>query len=241
MNTILNHITIEKITKSMLFHGSEPFANSLEIAKHFKIRHNDLLRKIREFYSFDMLIKSRKITQLKRMYRGQEFPYFELDADAYSFICLSITGKKAEYFKWVFLEAFKKATADAISARVAVEHNRVNNEWLLARSAARDTRKALQDKIKEFSVYAEAERGESYGNHCPLYKHITDAVYSFVGVEAPKANKSRRDVYTGDIIEEIESAEEVVIEFLDEVMKSGGTRKGIKQQVLAHLKQRDAA
>jgi hypothetical protein len=43
MKVLTDTLTIEKITKAMLFHQGEPFATSLQIAKHFSIPHNDLL------------------------------------------------------------------------------------------------------------------------------------------------------------------------------------------------------
>lgn len=235
MKVLLDTLTIEKITKAMLFHQGEPYATSLQIAKHFDIRHDDLLRKIRSFHSFDELIKFRKITELKRHYRGQEFPYFELDADAFSFTCLSITGKKAEAFKWIFIEAFKKATIEAISAKVAIQCNKANEAWIEARHDGKDTRKSLSDKIKDFCNYAEEQRGESYGKNCPYFKIITDAIYNYLGIESPKGGKAPRDTLSGDKIESIERAEAVVIDLLDEIIETNGTRQNLKARIIERL------
>jgi len=239
MNKIkLDSLAIENISKAMLFHSGEPFATSAQIAKYFGIRHDNLISKIRTFHSFNDLIKSLKIKELKRMYRGNEYPYYELDADAFSFICLSITGKKAEAFKWVFIEAFKRATTEAISARVTIQANRTNEAWIEARDHGKNTRKLLTDKIKEFCQYAEQQRGKPY-NMCPYYKHVTDAIYAYIGVSIPKAGQSPRDVYSGDIVEAIEYAELEVIELLDEIMTSKGTRKDIKHHIASRLKKYD--
>jgi Rha family phage regulatory protein len=230
-------LTIEKITKAMLFHGGEPFATSLKISQYFGIRHDDLLRKIRSLHSFDELIKLRKITELKRDYRGQTFPYFELDVDAFMFTCLSTTGKKAEAFKWAFIKAFKQATAEAISARAAIESNKANEAWIEARCDGKDTRKSLSDKIKEFCSYAEEQRGESYGKNCPYFKIITDAIYNHLNIEAPKGGKAPRDTLSGDRVEAIQRAEAVVIDLLDEVMATNGTRKNLKARIVERLNQ----
>jgi phage regulator Rha-like protein len=237
MKVLTDTLTIEKITKAMLFHQGEPFATSLQIAKHFSIPHNDLLKKIRAFHSFDELIKVGKISRLKRHYRGQEFPYFELDADAFSFTCLSITSKKAEAFKWAFIQAFKQATTEAISARVAIECNKANEAWIEARCDGKDTRKSLSDKIKEFCSYAEEQRGESYGKNCPYFKIITDAIYNHLNIEAPKGGKAPRDTLSGDRVEAIQRAEAVVIDLLDEVMATNGTRKNLKARIVERLNQ----
>ncbi len=239
MQTLIkqNNLTIEKITKAMLFHSGEPFATSTHIAKHFGIRHDNLISKIRAFYSFNDLIKSLKIKELKRTYRGNEYPYYELDADAFAFICLSITGKKAEAFKWVFIEAFKKATLEAITAKVSISVNRANEDWIKTREKSKDSRKLLTDKVKEFCSYAEAQRGNPYKNaKCPYYKHVTDAIYSYLDIEAPTGGKAPRNVYSGDIVEDIEAAELEVIELLAEIMDVQGSRSGIKKLIIEHLR-----
>lgn len=215
---------IESITKAMLFHDGQPYAKSNQIAKYFGKPHDDLLKKIRAFHSFEKLKGLGKISERNRTVKGREYPYFELDADAFSFICLSITGKKAEAFKWAFIDAFKKATAEVITARVAKNINYSNEVWIEARNHGKDTRKLLTDKLKEFCRYAEEQRGETY-TRCPFYKHVTDVIYAHVGVTAPKADKTPRDVYSGDIIEAIEDAERTAIQLLDEVMVTGGSRK----------------
>ncbi|GIU00546.1 hypothetical protein TSL6_10520 [Sulfurovum sp. TSL6] len=226
--------TIEHITKAMLFHSGEPFASSIQISKYFEINHKDLLRKIRDFHSFEAMIGGGKLRNQTRVVKGREYPYFELDADAFTFICMSITGKQAEEFKWGFIQAYKVAATEAISARVASQTNRLNQEWLEARDQGKDTRKLLQDKIKEFCQYAELQRGRPY-KVCPYYKLVTDAIYSYIGVVAPKCGKTLRDIYSGDIVEAIESSELEVIELLDEVMATNGSRKGIKPLILERL------
>ena len=122
-------ITIENITKAMLFHSGEPFATSTQIAKYFGVDHKNLLQKIREFHSFDELISQPKIQPRNRTIRGREYPYFELDADAFVFTCMSITGKKAEALKWAFIAAYKKATVEALTARITAEANKNNELW----------------------------------------------------------------------------------------------------------------
>lgn len=229
------HISIEKITKSMLYHHGEPFATSTQIAKYFGIKHKNVLQKIKSFHSFNELVSRLKIQPRKRTIRGKEYPYFELDADAFAFSCLSITGKKAEAFKWVFIEAFKKSTLDATTAKVSISANKANNKWIAAREHGKDTRKLLTDKIREFCIYAENQRGTTYGGFCPYYKIVTDAIDSFVGVDSAKSGKTPRDVYSGERVEAIEIAELKVIELLEEVMDSGGSRKGIKPLIIDRL------
>ena len=123
---------------------------------------------------------------------------------------------------------------EKISTRAAIQANKKNQKWLEARDHGKDTRKLLTDKIKEFCQYAEQQRGRPY-KMCPYYKHVTDAIYAYIGVSIPKAGQSPRDVYSGDIVEAIETAELVVIDLLDEVMDLNLSRKGIKTLISGRL------
>lgn len=123
---------------------------------------------------------------------------------------------------------------EKISTRVAIQTNKSNEQWLDARDHGKDARKLLTDKIKKFCQYAEQQRGEPY-KQCPYYKHVTDAIYAHIGVSIPQVGQSPRDVYSGDIVEAIESAELEVMELLDEVMATNGSRKGIKLLILERL------
>lgn len=238
MKELNDNLTIEKITKGMMFHGGEPYATSLDIAKHFGIEHNDLLKKIRAFHSFDSLILLGKISQRKRFSRGREYPFFELDADAFVFTCLSITGKKAETLKWAFIQAFKQAARSAISAIIAIQCNKANDLWIEARNNGKSTRKMLSEKIKEFCMYAEQQRGRPYGKDCPYFKIITDAIYDHLGIETQIGGKAPRDTLAGDRLEAIQNSETLVINFLKEIIATNGTRKKLKTRIIERLNQR---
>lgn len=115
-----------------------------------------------------------------------------------------------------------------------IQANKANKEWVETRDNGKNSRKLLTDKIKEFCEYAELQRGEPY-KICPYYKHITDAIYAYIGVKVSKDDRTSRDVYSGDIVEDIETAELKVITILDEVMESEGSRKGIKNLITNRL------
>ena len=119
-----------------------------------------------------------------------------------------------------------------------IEANYENQEWLETRDHGKNIRKLLQEKIKKFCQYAEQQRDSPYKS-CPYYKHVTDAIYTFVGIKAPKGGKTPRDVYSGDIVEAIESAELEVIKLLDELIEAGKSRKGIKQHIANRLRQNE--
>ncbi len=205
--TATNDLTIGKITKAMLFHSGEPFATSTQIAKYFGVDHKNLLQKIRSFHSYDELISRLKIQPRNRTIRGKEYPFYEVDADAFSFICLSITGKKAEAFKLVFIEAFKKATAEAITVRVTAQANLANENFFALRQETKKGHRSYTDAVKILCEYAEQEKGSSYGRRCPYFKLMQGLVYKALSIKVSKSHKPARDSFSPEMLEAIEETE----------------------------------
>jgi phage regulator Rha-like protein len=209
--------TMATLIKAMIFHSSEPYITSTQIAKYFGIRHDNLLTKIRDFDRFDELVSFLKIKERKRVVNGREYPYFELDADAYAFTCLSINGKKAEDFKWAILQALKSATIEAIRHKTMAETNRLNEDWSKNRLKSKDTRALFVDKVKEFCEYAQAQRGYKY-DKCPYFIKLTSLVYKSLGLKPPRSHQPRRDIFTSQELEDIENLESRLIELIDDLM-----------------------
>lgn len=241
-NTLLtpNTLTIEQITKAMIFHSSEPFATSTQIAKYFGIRHDNLLQKIRAFDSYVELNKSLKIKELKRTYRGQEYPYLELDADAFAFTCLSITGKKAEAFKWVFIKAFKLMAVEALTAKIKAEVHKADQLWNEVRTHGKIVHRGYTDAIKEFCAYAEEQRGNPYsidknGNAtnklCPYYIHFQKVAYQKADINFRKGILPKRNSLGDTELERLEVIESDIAKMVLELIDSGLHYKKIFQAV----------
>ena len=202
-----NQLEIKNIVQAMVFHNNEPYATSTQIAKYFGIDHKNILQKIRSFHSYDELISRLKIQPRKRIIRGKEYPYFELDADAFTFTCLSITGKKAEKFKWLFIDAFKKATLEAITARVTAQANLANENFFKLRQNGKKEHRSYTDTIKILCEYAEEQRDGSYGGKCPYYKLFQSLVYKSIGIKVSKSHKPSKDSLSPETLEQIENVE----------------------------------
>ena len=149
---------------------------------------------------------------------------------------MSITGKKAEAFKWIFIEAFKQATIRVVSSKATISANKANQDWIEARTESKDTRKILTDKIKEFCLYAQNQRAKPYDKVCPFYISITKAIYDFHELAQPKAADTLRDLYSGDVVEVIEDSEMKVVTLLDNIICNGKDYHNIKKQIFNHLK-----
>lgn len=231
-NTLLtpNTLTIEQITKAMVFHSGEPFATSTQIAKHFGMNHRDLLRKIRSFHSFEELIGSVKLRSRIRIIKGKDYPYFELDADAFVFTCMSFTGKKAEAFKWVFIKAFKLMAVEAITAKIKAETNKDNQLWQETRTQGKLAHRSYTDTIKEFCLYAEDQRGNSYSINkaghptnkpCPYYIHFQRVAYQKAGINFKKGLLPKRDTLSGAELERVESIEANIANTVSDLLDQG--------------------
>ena len=231
-NTLLTPgtLTIEQITKAMVFHSGEPFATSTQIAKYFGIRHDNVLRKIELFHSFEELIGSSKLRSQIRTIRGKKYPYFELDADAFVFTCMSFTGKKAEAFKWVFIKAFKLMAVEAITAKITAEVHKADQLWNEVRTQGKIAHRSFTDTIKEFCQYAEDQRGNPYsidknGNStnktCPYYIHFQRVAYQKAGINLGKGLLPKRDTLMGAALERVEAVEFDIGNTITDLMSQG--------------------
>ncbi len=207
VTVLVKDAMIENITKAMIFHSGEPFATTNHIARVFGKKHTDVMEKIRSFKSYDEMLRVGKIRPLILKYRGQDYEALELDADAFTFTCLSFTGKKAESFKWSFIRAFKISTTEALTARVTAETNLANENFFRLRQDGKKEHRSYTDAVKMLCEYAEGQRGSSYGGKCPYYKHFQSLAYKSIGIKISKSYKPSKDSLSPEALEQIENAE----------------------------------
>ena len=104
----------------------------------------------------------------------------------------------------------EKITADATA-----KANKANDDWVIMRVEAVETRNKLTDTIKSFCEYASVNRAEPYkDNKCPYYISITSIVYESLGLKKPKGAKVARDIFSGAVVEKIEYLEDMLINLL---------------------------
>ena len=221
---------IDKLAHAMIFKQGEAFANSTQIAKYFSIRHDDLLKKIRAYNGFDDLIKFGKISELKRRYRGRDFPYFELDADSFAFICLGINTQKGEKFKWAFIEAYKRANIEVAVLKAKAEQNKANHQWIEARNTNKKKHISLTDAVKALCENAESQRGYPYSvdedgeptnKPCPYYALIqNNIIYKKLGIDTSKKCIKKGDTLTGLEIEAVTAFEEDIAVKIMELLET---------------------
>ena len=92
-------------------------ASSRDIAKKFGKQHDNVLRAIQNL-DCSPEFKSLNFEGLKYQYRGQEFPYYEMTRDGFSFLCMGFTGKKAAIWKEAYIEAFNAMEAELLQQKI---------------------------------------------------------------------------------------------------------------------------
>ena len=92
-------------------------ASSRDIAKMFGKQHRDVIRAI-DLLDCSQEFKVRNFAQLKFTYRGQEFPYYEMTRDGFSFLCMGFTGAKAAIWKEAYIAAFNAMEAELLQQKI---------------------------------------------------------------------------------------------------------------------------
>ena len=92
-------------------------ASSRDIAKKFGKQHDNVLRAIQNL-DCSPEFKSLNFEGLKYQYRGQEFPYYEMTRDGFSFLCMGFTGKKAAIWKEAYIAAFNAMEAELLQEKI---------------------------------------------------------------------------------------------------------------------------
>jgi len=89
--------------------GSEFKMNSLDVASVFEKQHKHVIEKIEKIDRFAKLLTGSKIRLSEYQDKsGKSNKSYQFDRDVFSFIVMSFTGKKAEEWKWAYIDAFNK-------------------------------------------------------------------------------------------------------------------------------------
>ena len=92
-------------------------ASSRDIAKKFGKQHKNVIQSI-ELLDCSAEFKQLNFQPLKFIYRGQEFPYYEMTRDGFSFLCMGFTGKKAAIWKEAYIDAFNAMEAELLQQKI---------------------------------------------------------------------------------------------------------------------------
>jgi Rha family phage regulatory protein len=162
--------------------------SSLQVAKDFGKRHDNVIRAIERLQSDLLKIKevedsaqlknegsSKQVKFMKSTYKdstGRSLPMYYMNRDGFSLLVMGFTGKKALEWKLKYIEAFNTMEKILTEKQTAV--------WIETRKQGKLTRRSETDVIKELVEYAKAQ-GSTHADM--LYMTYTKLANSIVGIK----------------------------------------------------------
>lgn len=172
---------------------------SRDVAEKFGKRHSDVIRSIENLIENDPTqncVRCFKKSRYKDV-KGEKRPMYLMNRDGFTFLVMGFTGKKANEWKWKYINAFNQME----------EYIRKKNEtdFIEARQNGKLTRKAETDVLKQLVEYAK-QQGSTHSDK--LYMTYSKLANSMTGVtnrdEATSIQLSNLSMMENIILKEIE-------------------------------------
>lgn len=259
-----NIISELKIENSLMFKGQEVVVSSLEIAKVFGKLHKNVLKLIktkedslRESLTDVLVAKSgnshgsdcsrenieKKVkSSIKKLFikgdyinsRGQTQPRYFLTRKGFDFIALSFSGKKADIYKYWYIEAFHNKHQVIVKNKLTSQLNHKDDAWTRFRDEGKIHRKNLTKTIQErIANYRIAEEGKA--NDGRYYIHYANLINRHLNIPTPKAGVDIRDTLDKRQLVRLEDTEEAVAEMINKYADEGKHYKEVFKIIKAKL------
>ena len=201
----------------MLFERREQaVVSSRVIAERFGKQHRDVVRaienKIPSLTAQNCTVKDYFIYG-KFEHNGNWYTEYLLTQDGFSFVVMGFTGKEADRWKLLYIQAF--------NAMQSFINERQSTEWLMTRKQGKLIRRNETDTIANLIDYAKAQ-GSMHADR--LYLVYSKLVNGLVGVE-----QGQRDSVTFKTISVIGFLEDMILHTVDEEMQKDTHYKEIYQ------------
>lgn len=134
--------------------NDEAVCDSLLVAEKFGKRHADVLEKIEKIIAEDSTENSVQCFKLTSYTdeTGKSNKMYHMNRDGFTFLVMGFTGKKANEWKWNYINAF--------NSMEAILRERSTEAWLETRQQGKLTRKAETDVIQKLVEYAKEQGSE---------------------------------------------------------------------------------
>ncbi len=210
----------------------EVYTNSLVVAKKFGKEHKYVYYRIEKILKEIEEIKGQESFRLKFVktvgsYRGQNYDMYLMNREAFSFISMRFTGKKALEWQLKFNSAFyqmEEALLKELTNKESVEWNKVRNQAI-------EYRKTETDVIKDFVEYATKQGSQ---NAKFYYSNITSMTYKCLQLIQHKKPKLRDTLDTLQL-SQLVVAESIASKALKKYMEEGEHYKVIFEKVKQDL------
>ncbi|HHH9282663.1 TPA: Rha family transcriptional regulator [Pseudomonas aeruginosa] len=103
--------------------GGKPTTTSLDVAKHFRKRHDNVLRDIKNLECPEdfALLNFEECSRTGANNRPE--PYVRMTRDGFTLLCMGFTGKEAMHWKIAYINAFNKMEQALIEQPEILSHN----------------------------------------------------------------------------------------------------------------------
>jgi Rha family phage regulatory protein len=199
---------------------NDAVVSSLQVAEHFRKRHDHLLRIIKDAESTAPKIGDVEKPFTKSTYidkKGERRPMYYLNRDGFSFVVMGFTGKQAAEWKWKYIQAFNQME------RLLTEKQ--TSAWLESRKAGKLTRRTETDVIKDLIVYAKAQ-GSKHADM--LYQTYSKLANKMAGI-------SKRDLANIKQLNVLDEVESMILHVIKLGMIQGKHYKEIYQDCKRRL------
>ena len=161
------------MTELVTVKSDKVVCNSLDVSERFEKRHADVVRRIENLVANDSTqncVECFKETHYKDE-SGKRNKMYLMNRDGFAFLVMGFTGKKANEWKWKYINAFNQMESFI--------KEKTTEAWIETRKAGKITRKAETDVIKQLVEYAK-EQGS--GHSQMLYMTYSRLANSMAGI-----------------------------------------------------------
>lgn len=142
------------MTELVTVKSDEVVCSSLEVAERFGKQHSKVIRSIEQIKadsSSQNWLQCFKASTYKDA-SGKRNKMYYMNRDGFAFLVMGFTGKKANEWKWKYINAFNQMEAFI--------KEKTTEAWIETRKAGKITRKAETDIIKQLVEYAKEQGSE---------------------------------------------------------------------------------
>lgn len=193
--------------------NEQALTDSLTIAEMFEKRHDHVLEKIEKILnespenSGGCFIKS-KYKDAKGEWRKK----YLINRDGFTFLAMGFTGKKADAWKWKYINAF--------NAMEKIITEKVTAEWIETRKHGQLVRKDETNVLQKLVEYAK-EQGSTHADM--LYMTYSKLANKMVGITS-------RDTATNAQLNDLSTMERLIAKVVIDGMENGTHYKDIYKQ-----------
>lgn len=184
-----------KVTESGLVYisqNNEIVCDSLQVAKKFRKRHNNVMRDIRGLLKNEQTKQMFNLSSYTEKQNGQVYQMYTMNRDGFSLLAMGFTGEKALEWKLKYIQAFNKMEKLLLQQQLLY--------WQETRQAEKGNRLLETDIIKEFVVYAK-QQGSQHADR--YYYHLTSLANKAAGITEGRDKAGIQQLNSLTLIEHI--------------------------------------